>query len=89
MSDFNEIESLFDKLLFSASHVLSKSEVAEINSFIDVGEYGIALETAVDIFVEEGKIAPDEVVSLVKQLAIAMSIEPTSMIDKLVDKGGR
>lgn len=80
MSGFDEIETLFTKLLAAAGHVLSESELAEIRSFIDVGEYGIALETAVDIFVEEGKIAPHEVVSLIEQLSNAMSMEPVHLI---------
>ena len=79
MSGFDEIETLFAKLLVTAGHVLSESEVAEIRSFIDVGEYGLALETAVDIFVEEDKTASSEVVSLIEQLATAMSVEPVHL----------
>ena len=79
MPGFDEIETLFANLLATAGHVLSESEVAEIRSFIDVGEYGVALETAVDIFVEEGKTASSEVVSLIEQLATAMSVEPVRL----------
>lgn len=84
MSDFDEIEALFAKLLAAAGHVLSKSELAEIRSFIDVGEYGLALETAVDIFVEEGKAAPPNVVSFIEQLAAAMSMEAKLLIERLL-----
>ncbi len=83
MSSFNEIESLFSKLLVAGGSVLADQELAEIKSFIDVGEYGLALQTAVDIFVEEDKIAPDDVVSLIERIAAAMSIEPALMLQRL------
>lgn len=83
MSGFDEIEALFAKLLAAAEHVFSESELAEIRSFIDVGEYGLALETAIDIFAEEQKTAPNEVVSLIKQLATAMSMETEPLIRRL------
>lgn len=76
MSDFDEIEMLFAKLLVTVGHILSESELAEIRSFIDVGEYGVALETAVDIFVEERKPASREAVSLIEHLATKMFVMP-------------
>jgi len=84
MPDFDEIEALFSRLLIAAGNVLSESELGEIRTFINVGEYGLALETAVDIFVEEGKTAPSEAVSLIEQLATKMSVEPVRLI-KLKD----
>jgi hypothetical protein len=80
MSDFDEIEALFAKLLITAGNVLSEFELDEIRAFIDVGEYGLALETTVDIFVEEGKTVSDEVVSLIEQLAAVMLMEPVHLI---------
>jgi hypothetical protein len=35
---------------------LSEAERAEVQSFLDVGEYGLALETAADTYVEESKL---------------------------------
>lgn len=87
MSNFFEIEAMFARLLIAAGHVLSESELSEIRSFVDVREYGIALETAVDIFAEEGKVAPAEVVLLVEHLATAMSMEPMPLIVKLKSSG--
>jgi hypothetical protein len=48
MPNFDEVESLFSQLLAAFGPGLSESEHAEIRSFIDVGEYGLALQTATD-----------------------------------------
>lgn len=82
MSKFDEIELLLSSLL-SAASVLSRSERAEIQKFIDLGEYGLALETTVDIYSEERKVASAEVVMLVERLAEAMSIEVASLLQRL------
>lgn len=74
------IESLFSELAIAAGSELSESERAEIQSFIDVGEYGVALETAVDIYAEEKKTPSAEVVTLIEKLALAMSMEPASIL---------
>ncbi len=68
MSNFEEIELLFSNLLAATSPVLSDSERAEVQKFIDVGEYDLALETAADIYAEEKKIASADVVALVGRL---------------------
>lgn len=83
MSNFEEIELLFSDLLAAASLVLSHSERAEVQKFIDVGEYGLALETAVDIYAEEKKMASAGVVALIEHLAEAMSIEPAPLLQRL------
>ena len=86
MSNFDEIELLLSNLLTSASELMD-SERAEIQKFIDVGEYGLALETAVDIYAEEKKIASAEVVALVERLAEAMSIDSASLLQRLPKSG--
>jgi hypothetical protein len=74
MPDFAIIEALFNKLFLALRDVFSASEIAEIADFVDVGEYGLALDTAVDIFVEEGKVATDDVIVLAEALAVAMKL---------------
>ena len=83
MSNFEEIESLFSSLLAATSSVLSDSERAKVQKFIDVGEYGLALETAADIYAEEKKIASADVVALVERLAEAMAIEAVPLLQRL------
>ena len=83
MSNFDEIELQFSRLLIAAAHVLSDAELAEVRRFVDVGEYGLALETTVDIYFEEKKTATTEIVSLVERLAAAMSMNPVHLREKL------
>lgn len=83
MSNFEEVELLFANLLVATSSVLSNAERTEIQKFIDVGEYGLALETAADIYVEEKKIASADVVTLFEKLAEAMSVEVVPLLQRL------
>lgn len=81
MADIAKIEALFSELLTAAGPILSQSKY--IREFIDVGEYGLALETAVDIFVEERKKPSSDVVSIIERLAQAMSMEPRFLTKRL------
>lgn len=83
MSNFDEIEILLSQLLKAAAPVLSVTELAEVQKFVDVGEYGLALETAAAIYSEEEKVATADVVSLIERLAAAMSMEPEPLLDRL------
>jgi hypothetical protein len=83
MTDFDEIELLLSQLLSASTPVLSEPEKAEVQHYIDVGEYGLALETAADIYAEQGKIATVEAVDLFRRLAIAMDMEAAPLLEKL------
>lgn len=83
MSNFDEIESLLSQLLTASASELSDNERAEVQRFIDVGEYGLALETAADIYSEEKKIPTAQVTSLIERLAVAMSLDPVPLLEKL------
>ena len=83
MMDCVEIETLLIRLLTASTSALSDSERTEVQKFIDVGVYGLALETAVDIYTEEEKIATAEVAHLIERLAIVMDMDPRPLIEKL------
>lgn len=74
MRDFSTVESLFNQLFLALDGVFSASEIAEVAEFFGVGEYGLALDTTIDIFVEERKVAPDDVIALVDALAVALDL---------------
>jgi len=75
MSKFDEIESMLSQLLMAVAMEFSDSERTEVQRFIDVGEYGLALETAAAIYSEEEKTATAEVVDLIERLASEMSMD--------------
>ncbi len=83
MINYKHIEELLIRLLDLLNTVFIESERKEVHDFIDVGEYGLALETLVDIVDEENKKVPGEVLLLVKELAIAMQIDYEALSKKL------
>ncbi|GAJ96043.1 hypothetical protein [Rhizobium rhizogenes] len=83
MPKFDKIESVFQSLMEATKFVLSKSECAEIQEYIDVGEYGLALRAAVAIYAEENKVASIEARISIGRLAEAMKIDPKQLLDRL------
>lgn len=81
--DFQYIEQLLLKLLMLLTTVFSESEITEVQEFIDVGEYGLALETLVDIIDEEDKLVEHDVQKLVLEAASAMSLDKEVFLGKL------
>ena len=80
---FEEVEKLFTELFAEIGNLFSESELAEVQEFINAGEYGIALETLVDIFAEEHKTVSTNVVALIKQLASTMAIESVFLLKRI------
>ena len=80
---FEEIELLFHGLMESAKSELSESECTEIQEYIDVGEYGLALRTAVAIYAEENKVASIAVRDFIRRLASAMNIDVDQLLGRL------
>jgi hypothetical protein len=74
MRDFKTIKFLFNRLFLALDDVFSGSEIAEVREFFDVGEYGLALETVIDIFAEEKKVVPGDVIAPVDALVFAMEL---------------
>ena len=83
MDNFEQIESLFARLISIPDSELSESERAEISEFVDVGEYGVALHTSVWIYIEENKIPTELEVDIVKGLAELMKKDPEPMLQRL------
>lgn len=83
MTDFREIERLFRELLAQTSVVLNDSERDEITHFVDHAEYGLALETLVDVLFEEDRTPSDNFVERIVTLANWMSMDPRLLLDRL------
>ena len=81
--DYQYIEESLLRLLVLLSVVFTDSERSEVQEFIDVGEYGIALETLVDIVLEEDKQIPDKVLMLVDELSDVMELDKAVFEEKL------
>lgn len=80
---FDAIEALFSELIVTVKSDFTSSECCEVQDYIDVGEYGLALSTCVAIYAEEGKMAGERVRFLLTCLAEKMSKDPKAILAKL------
>lgn len=81
--DYQYIEDLLLRLLGLSLGIFTNSEKGEVQDFIDVGEYGLALETMVNIVVEENKQVSGEFLNLVYELAEVMQLDKKVLEKKL------
>jgi hypothetical protein len=61
--------------LSALDQVMTVKEKIEVTEFVDVGEYGLALETLAALIVEDGKRIPRNAYDQIRELAMAMEIE--------------
>lgn len=61
-------------LLRALVTVFSQAETAEVQHFIGVGEYGLALDTVVDIILEEDKPVTAEALLAIERAAELMGL---------------
>lgn len=83
--DHLNIENLFLNLFGLLGDSFSMSERSEVQEFIDVGEYGIALETLVDIVTEEDKKISNEAMRVIGDLSLVMQLDKNEFEHKLRD----
>ncbi len=77
---FEELELLSLKLLELIVPNFSDSEVREVQEFIDVGEYLLALETFVAIIEDSGMPLKIEVEATIVRLADRMNVESEKLL---------
>ena len=70
------------------SQALTTAESAEVQMFLNVGEYGVALETLCGIIVEGDKTIPREAYERMSRLFDTMNLEPDLLehVKKHVDQ---
>ena len=81
--DYQYIEDMLLRLLGLLLETFTDSEKSEVQDFIDAGEYGLALETLVDIVTEENKQVSGESLALVCELADVMQLDKKVFEEKL------
>ena len=81
--DFAAIGRRLCIILDELNDDLSPSERREVVDFIDVGEYGIALETLSALLVEERKVVSGIVYSQMVELAEMMGIRASTITEEL------
>ncbi|QQA75769.1 MafI family immunity protein [Pectobacterium parmentieri] len=84
-SDYQEIELELSNLINSLGGVFSLNELIEIKDFIDYGEYGLALETAIDVVIEEKKLISSESFNIMIKLSHLMTMNKDVISSRLKD----
>jgi hypothetical protein len=69
---WGELEQLFLQLQNKAVDLFAPSELEEVMSFVRANEFGLPLETFIDICGEERKPVPGEVQKLLAEIASKM-----------------
>lgn len=80
-SEMERLERDLVALVSRSTAIFSTAELAEAHKFIDVGEYGLALESLVAMFRGTGQQMPNDVAEAVRKLALQMEIDPSRLID--------
>ena len=77
---YNELEAQLGSILLTLGPQLSPEESREVSHFLDVGEYGLALQTLTDLLIEERKKLSirtyHDVVRVAKRIGIEWEIAP-------------
>jgi hypothetical protein len=79
---YRKLENELNTFLASLS-TLADSEKSEVKHFIDVGEYGLALESLVGALVEKTNMLTPDVQPQVRRLANLMALTDSPIFDYL------
>ena len=75
---YDELEARLGGILHTLGSQLSPEQSREVGHFLDVGEYGLALQTLADLLIEERKKISmstyDDVVGAAKRMGIEREI---------------
>jgi hypothetical protein len=75
---YDELEARLGNILRTLGSQLSPEESREVGLFLEVGEYGLALQTLTDLLIEERKKLSirtyDDVVGVAKRMGIEREI---------------
>jgi hypothetical protein len=83
MTKFIQIERDLIQVLNASKGRFSDDEEAAVQELIDAGEYGLALQTTVDIYLEGKKPINMIVKKGIEQLALAMQMNLSDSLKKL------
>jgi hypothetical protein len=71
---YDAIEERLVQLLKEVTGSFTTDEAKEVSDFINVGEYGLALQTLIDIVLEEKKRISPCALQIIEELVMVMGI---------------
>jgi hypothetical protein len=85
-SHFASLEAGFGELLAALGPTFTPDQAAEVSEFLSVGEYGLALETAVGVLVEEQLRPSARALAAIEGLADRMGMVDSPIVRGLRDQ---
>lgn len=81
--DYSKHKEFLSQLIDLLRPILSSNEINQLNEFLEVGEFGLALETSVYIIKERDLKIAKEIFTLCEDLAEIMGMETLLLKEKL------
>jgi hypothetical protein len=85
--DHQQHKELFSQLTILLTPLHSESELQEVTDFVDVNEFGVALETLVEICIEKKLHLPDRALELCSELKRLMRMTTEADLSRLSSEG--
>jgi hypothetical protein len=75
--NYAALETELTQLLADLTTTLTESEIKEVSTFIDAGEYGVAFETLCSVITEEDKILSRGTLAKLMELGQKLKVDPS------------
>lgn len=83
--EYQEVEENFGNLISLLNKSFISKEIDEIKDFVDYGEYGLALDTLIDIIKEENKEINNDIFQYIAKLSNLMEQNTEAITKDLIN----
>ena len=83
--EYQEVEENFCSLISLLNKCFTSKEIDEIKDFVDYGEYGLALDTLIDIIKEENKEINNDIFQYIAKLSNLMEQNMEAITKDLIN----
>lgn len=83
--EYQEVEEKFGNLISLLNKSFISKEIDEIKDFVDYGEYGLALDTLIDIIKEENKEINNDIFQYIAKLSNLMEQNMEAITKELIN----
>lgn len=83
--EYQEVEENFGNLISLLNKSVISKEIDEIKDFVDYGEYGLALDTLIDIIKEENKEINNDIFQYIAKLSNLMEQNMEAITKDLIN----
>ena len=83
--EYQDVEENFGNLISLLNKSFISKEIDEIKDFVDYGEYGLALDTLIDIIKEENKEINNDIFQYIAKLSNLMEQNMEAITKDLIN----